>query len=124
MKKLYLFLVLLLTIGACQQGIDIQNFDEQAFKNDLSGCSGVRKNMKQRLFDITPQLKGLSQSQIKATLGKPDRQELAERNQKYFIYFVEPSLQCKESTKNQEPLTMYIRFSAVNLSTEVSFKNY
>lgn len=122
MKHLYLFLILIL--GSCQQGIDIHNFDEQAFKDDLNGCSGVRNNMKQRLFEITSSLKGLSQRQIRATLGKPDRQELAERNQKYFIYFVEPSSQCKEASTNQEPLTMYIRFSAIDRSTEISFQNY
>lgn len=124
MKYPYLFLTLLLTIGACQRGIDIQNFDEQAFKDDLNGCSGIRENMQQQLFENTSQLKGLSQSQIRATLGTPDRQELAERNQKYFIYFIEPSPQCNESTTNQEPLTMYIRFSAVDRATEISFKNY
>lgn len=124
MKNWCMFLLLITATGSCQQGIDIPNFEEKAFKEDLNGCSGVRKNMKQRLFEVTTQFKGLTQTQMKATLGKPDRQELAERNQKYFIYFVEPSPQCQDTATSQEPLTMYIRFSAVGRSTEISFRNY
>lgn len=124
MKYWHLLLLMMLLTISCKKGIDIPNFDEKAFQQDKKGCSGTRENMREELFNITSQLKGLSQEQIKATLGKPDQQELAERNQKYFVYFIEPSIDCPKNTSEEEPLTMFIRFSALNRSTEISFKNY
>lgn len=109
---------------SCQQGKDIPNFDEEAFQHDYQGCAGIRNKMKEQLFAITSELKGLTQTEMRNTLGKPDRQELASRNQKYFVYFIEPSADCSQDTVQQEPLTMYIRFSAVDRVTEVSFQNY
>ncbi len=100
------------------------DFDEEAFQNDSQGCAGIRMKMKEQLFAITSELKGLTQTEMRHTLGKPDRQELASRNQKYFVYFIDPSAECSQDTTQQEPLTMYVRFSAVDRSVEISFKNY
>lgn len=129
MKKYpYLLAFLVFSLTTCQQGIDIPGFDEEAFRQDANGCLGVRAEMKDKLFEITSQLKGLTQTEIQNTLGTPDQQDLADRNQKFFVYDIEPSPLCKQDTvevsSDKPPLTMYIRFSAIDLSTEVSFKNY
>jgi hypothetical protein len=110
-------------LGACQGPQDFENFDEEAFRDDPMGCEGVREAMKEEIFLLTDPLIGLSQRQVDATLGKPDRQELAARSQKYFVYFIEPAPSC-ESNSEEEPLTMYVRFNSVGQANEISFKNY
>lgn len=112
-------------IAACSpQPKDIPGFDEQAFASDANGCSGERMRQKQQLFDIASQLKGLSEDEIAATLGKPDRQDLADRSQQFFIYFIGPSPTCNNASGQQPPLTMFVRFSALGLATEINFQNY
>ena len=78
--------------------------------------------MKDALMQVDTVLKGLSQKQVQATLGKPDRHELAPRSQKYFVYYIDPAPECADG--NDKPFTLYIRFSALDRSTEISYQNY
>jgi hypothetical protein len=123
LTRILLGLTLSLLVCYCTPDpIDIPNFDETLFQADRKGCHGERAQMKEELMQIDTALKGLSQKQIQATLGKPDRHELAPRSQKYFVYYIDPGPDCPNGT--EEPLTMLIRFSALDRSTEVSFQNY
>lgn len=123
LSRTILFLSLASIISYCTPDpIDIPNFDETLFQADRRGCHGERAQMKEIITQIDTALKGLSQKQVQATLGKPDRHELASRSQKYFVYYIEPGPDCPNGT--EEPLTMLIRFSALDRSTEVSFQNY
>lgn len=107
----------------CQSTPDIPGFDEAAFRQDAGGCEGIRNEMKEQLFTIEEDLKGLGEQKVMQLLGKPDRHELASRGQKSFVYYIEPSPECTQ-TNTEKPLTMYIRFSALDAVTEVSFENY
>lgn len=123
LSRSILLLFLSLVTSYCQpKGKDIPGFDETLFRADRKGCHGERAQMRKIITQIDTALKGMSQKQIQATLGKPDRHELAPRSQKYFVYYIDPAPECGEST--EEPFTMLIRFSAMDRSTEVSFQNY
>ena len=104
------------------QSIDIPTIDEAAFRADRMGCQGERALMKEAFMQADSVLKGLSQTQIQATLGKPDRHELAPRSQKYFVYYIDPAPECDGGSDT--PFTLYIRFSALDRSTEISYQNY
>lgn len=112
-----------LSIG-CQTAIDIDGFDEEAFQSDPNGCLEIRAAMKDTLFVADTHFKGLTQEEIYATLGKPDRQELASRSQKYFVYYIDPAPNCKGDSAAPQPLTLYVRFSATNRASEVKYENY
>lgn len=112
----------LLTSFCTPEAKDIPDFDEVLFQADRMGCHGKRAQMRERITQIDTALKGMSQKQIQATLGKPDRHELAPRSQKYFVYYIDPAPDCPNGT--EEPFTLLIRFSALDRSTEVSFQNY
>lgn len=123
LTRTVLFLSISTFISYCTADpIDIPNFDETLFQADRKGCHGERAQMKEILTQIDTALKGLSQKQVQATLGKPDRHELAPRSQKYFVYYIDPAPECPNGT--EEPFTLFIRFSALDRSTEVSFQNY
>ena len=117
------FLLIAFSLSFCvPDGKDISGFDETLFRADRWGCHGKRAEMKEALMQIDTALKVMSQKQVLATLGKPDRHELAPRSQKYFVYYIEPGPDCPEG--GDEPFTMLIRFSALDRSTEVSYRNY
>jgi hypothetical protein len=122
-RKLLLFAALISLLFGCHTAVDIADFDEAAFRGDTNGCAGVRAAMKDALFAADRHLKGLTQEEIWATLGKPDRQELATRSQKYYVYYVDPAPACTgDSTRL--PLTLFVRFSAMNRASEVKYENY
>ncbi|MGB3587084.1 MAG: hypothetical protein WBA23_11120 [Tunicatimonas sp.] len=123
--SLLLFSLTLLISYCRPKAKDIPGFDETLFRADRMGCHGERAQMKEIITQIDTALKGMSQKQIQATLGKPDRHELAPRSQKYFVYYIDPAPDCAETIEStKEPFTMLIRFSAMDRSTEVSFQNY
>ncbi len=124
MAKFFLLLVtVLFSISACHTEVDIANFDEAAFRSDPNGCLGVRSAMKDTLFAADTHFKRLTQEEIYATLGKPDRQELATRSQKYFVYYIDPAPECQGDSTGS-PLTLFVRFSAMNRASEVKYENY
>ncbi|MGD1893037.1 MAG: hypothetical protein ACFB15_20930 [Cyclobacteriaceae bacterium] len=123
LSRMLLGLTLASLVCYCKpKAIDIPNFDETLFQADRMGCNGERAQMKEILTQIDTAFKGLSQKQVQATLGKPDRHELAPRSQKYFVYYIDPAPDCPNGI--EEPFTLLIRFSALARSTEVSFQNY
>ena len=123
-KVALLLLVLSTMMLGCQSSIDIEDFDEEAFQSDPNGCKGVRAAMKESLFAADAQFKSLTQEEIYTTLGKPDRQELATRSQKYFVYYVDPAPNCESDSLASLPMTLYVRFSATNRASEVKYENY
>lgn len=124
MAKFFLLLIAaLVSFSACRRAVDIDDFDEAAFRTDPNGCLGIRSAMKDTLFAADTHLKGLTQEEIYATLGKPDRQELATRSQKYFVYYIDPAPECRGDSSGS-PLTLFVRFSAMNRASEVKYENY
>jgi len=105
------FIVCIISCG--QKTVDLQDFDESAWQADKDGCDGARTKMRDTLIKVKSELKALNGDQIIAVLGKPNKTNLADRNQKYFIY----NISCP--TKTGEHSTLSIRFSAIGLSYEV-----
>ena len=56
-------------------------------------------------------------------LGKPDIHQLAGRNQKYYVYFLEKGPQCDDITQKLSALKMILRFNAVGLLSEITYQN-
>jgi outer membrane protein assembly factor BamE (lipoprotein component of BamABCDE complex) len=70
---------------------------------------------------IRRKLLGLAQDDVIDVLGRPDFQLLYKRNQKYYIYFIEPGIQCQGEKENSKARTVSIRFNAVGLASEIIF---
>lgn len=92
--------VILLGLSACTSAPDIKGFNFEAWRTDRNACQGTRDTMQANLERIRPQLKGISDRHLMQLLGKPDRNELDERNRKYITYFISAGSQCdpKSST--------------------------
>lgn len=109
-----------LLFGSCGKSLpELNGVDEQLWKDDKNGCAQQRSSMIASLKTEKDKLLALDEMQIVTLLGKPDRNELFTRNQKFYAYFLEPSQECKgDSFKTA--LKLVIRFNAMGLAKEVA----
>ncbi len=119
-RRLSLFLFVPL-LYACGLPADLDGFDDQVWKNDQNGCGGNRIPMKEVFISQKEKIKGLDEPQILRLLGKPDKQELYIRSQKFFVYYIEPGEPCQ--TDDTTPLTLTVRFNALGYTNEVFLEN-
>ena len=118
LRILLLFIVLLLATIGCNQSASVGNFDAESWKSDQNGCKEDRLKLYQSLLNNQDDLLGLNNRQIVKLLGMPERNELYQRNQKFFIYDLSPSSVCQTDYDGAR-LFLFIRFNAVGLSQEI-----
>ncbi len=98
----------------------LQKFNSELWIQDKNGCSGDRLGMKNQLLSLKHNMRGLKTGEIESYLGKPDAQELYDRSQRYYIYFLEPGPKCDDA--NDNPQALFVRFSAVGIANEFTIK--
>ncbi|MGW8123169.1 hypothetical protein ACV07N_10970 [Roseivirga echinicomitans] len=113
-----LFVFLLAT--GCLKRIEVGDFDTEKWIGDQNGCSSERVDMIDALNKIKPSLLGAYQKSIIKVLGKPEAEELYERSQTYFWYYIDPSPKCDQSIEN--PRKLMIRFTALGIANEINIK--
>jgi hypothetical protein len=113
-----LFFVVLLSCGKSLPTFD--NIDLEKWKEDKAGCLLVRKALIDQLDQQREKIKSLSESDVVELLGRPDKNELLKRNQKFFYYYLEPGSSCANG--NPEFKKLMIRFNAIGLAKEVSIE--
>jgi outer membrane protein assembly factor BamE (lipoprotein component of BamABCDE complex) len=117
-KNIFLLVILLASCGKPLP--EFKNIDLRAWKEDKNGCSRVREKMLTRLQEQKDKLKGLTEADIIQLIGRPDQNELYKRNQKFFHYYIEPSVKCDSLNKNPKQLS--IRFNAMERAKEVEIE--
>ncbi|MEL7001491.1 MAG: hypothetical protein AAFN93_02020 [Bacteroidota bacterium] len=119
MRNLIIALFIVCGLFSCGKTVELTGFDTNTWKEDPNGCKGDRLQMVNALKENTDKLKGLSQAEIAKLLGKPDRNELYKRNQKFFEYQIAPDPSC--NGQNSGPINYYlsIRFNATGLAKEL-----
>jgi hypothetical protein len=119
--KLALLFFSILLVSACTHQPDLSGFDAEAFKMDRGACAGKRGQQLAWLKAHKMNFKGVSSNNLDDLLGKPDIQQLADRNQEYYIYFLEPGVHCDR--KPSQAQSIAFRFSAMGLATEITFQS-
>ena len=112
--------ILLLFISCSSKKLD--GFCFEAWNTDKKGCNSTRLEQIEYIVNQQDKLLAISQNNMKKLLGKPDLHQLYSRNQKFFIYFLEPAESCENNQKL--PQVLEIRFNAMGLSTEVLVKRW
>lgn len=118
--RIILFLLAVLIFASCG-GEKLEGFDAEKWKTDDNGCNGQRISMKEIFEFQHEKILGLHENELKAMLGKPDKQELYVRSQKFFVYYLEPGPLCQKG--NEFPLTLHIRFNSLGFTNEVFLEN-
>ncbi|MFM1912449.1 MAG: hypothetical protein RIR51_287 [Bacteroidota bacterium] len=125
MKNLKIIISLLLIIGlsSCTKKPNLEGFDLKTFNSDPGACLGKRKETINWLKENKFNFQGTSSNDIADILGKPDIQQLADRNQEYYIYFLEKGPHCNDKTIKSNAYNIAFRFSAIGLVTEITFQH-
>ncbi len=116
-RCLFLFTILLSLLAACSKPLpNLEKIDLEKWKEDKWGCSRNRLATLPELASQKEKLKGLSQDDIVNLLGRPDKNELYKRNQKFFYYYLTPGANCGRDTITQR---LSLRFNAMGFAKEV-----
>ena len=107
----------ILLLSGCSNDISV-SFDSESWKSDTYGCKEKRIKLYKEIIGYQNEILGITNNQIIRILGKPERNELYRRNQKFFIYHISPASKCSYAY-NGEALFLFVRFNAVGLSQEV-----
>ncbi|GJM30454.1 MAG: hypothetical protein DHS20C17_30890 [Cyclobacteriaceae bacterium] len=107
---------------SCQSQPHIESFDAIGWQSDTNGCQGFRLDQLEVLMDDQQELLGWNEPALTGYLGSPDYRELYVRNQKFLIYYLEPTWECG-SVGKENPLRMYVRIDALGQSKEISLRN-
>lgn len=110
-------------MSACTKSNKNLGFNTEEWKGDKLACNGVRSKTIEQFVQAEEQLMGLNQRELFETLGKPDKQELHSRGQKFFTYFLQPGGQCPGHNGKQGRAAR-IRLSALNIVNEISYDNF
>lgn len=106
MKKLF-GLAILLT--ACYSQPVIENFDKSKWVQSIENCDGYRDQAVDELLKQQDKLLGKNQNEMINLLGKPLKNELYNRNQKFLYY----RLDCKDEKQ------LMIVFDALGRTNEL-----
>ena len=121
MQKLVWLSIVFLLIQSCNKPLPaLENIDIEKWKEDKSGCLMIRQSFIEQLNSQREKIKSLSESEVVELLGRPDKNELLKRNQKFFYYYLEPGGACGK--ENVEFKKLMIRFNAIGLAKEVSIE--
>ena len=120
-KQRLSYFVIALTFVSCGKSLpELQNIDLTAWQNDKHACADYRSKNIELIRNQKEKLLALKESQIISLLGRPDRNELYKRNQKFFFYDLEAGPAC--DTLSKEGLRLSIRFNAMGLAKEVAIE--
>jgi len=121
MFRLYSILFFILFITSCGKSLpELESLDLNAWKNDKNACGEYRASTILEIQRQKEKLLALKESQIIELLGRPDRNELLKRNQKFFYYYLKPSPDCLNASTESKRLA--IRFNAMGLAKEVAIE--
>ena len=116
-RLLRILLIGFLLIQCSRPVPSIENIDLKKWKEDRNACSSYRSSVAHEIQSQKEKLLALDEKQIVGLLGKPDRNELYKRNQKFYYYYITPSPDCAVTGSRSSRLA--IRFNAMGLAKEV-----
>jgi hypothetical protein len=120
---LFILIAHFLIMASCSGPENVPGFNNSRFKNDPDGCEGERMQMLDDILSAKNNLLGRNRFDLEKVIGKPDREELYEKGQRYYIYLLEPGPACDGTLNVEMPIMLYVRLSALDQVTEVSVKN-
>jgi len=120
LKKFSFLFSLIVLLGCTNPLPTLTSFEKEKWEEDKHGCFGDRELILPNLISQKEKLLTLTEGQIMKLLGKPDKIQLYQRNQKFFMYSIN-SIECDESDRSLRELI--IRFSAMGRSQEITIES-
>ncbi|RYF70232.1 MAG: hypothetical protein EOO39_16110 [Cytophagaceae bacterium] len=115
---------LVILMFACAGPDKLGTLDLKAWRNDRGGCNGVRQTLMANFMTVRDQFKGLHVNDLGKMLGRPDVNEITDRNGKVYVYYVEKGPHCSDNTGAKSGAkSVALRVSSIGLVTEVTTQN-
>jgi hypothetical protein len=106
--------------SACSSKVDLNNVNLENWKEDRDGCIGLRQQELEAFRVVKNDLLGKDNQSIIKTFGRPDKVELTDRSQSFFIYFIDPAPSCTNFDADAEqPMKVMLRMNAYSRVSEV-----
>lgn len=121
-RKITPYIVGCLLLAGCSTPENLQGFDSEAWKNDRKGCSGERTKLINDLDSLRKEFYGKKEFIVRRLLGKPDKEELLERSQRIYSYYIEPGVHCTDSKGNSEANMVEVRINSLAKVSEITYK--
>ncbi len=119
MRDCIFSLILLVILSACGRELPmLDNLDLEQWEKDKNACGTYRNDNIETLLAQKEKLLALKEMQIVNLIGRPDRNELYKRNQKFFYYYLKPAPECS-NYKADNTTRLAIRFNAMGLAKEI-----
>lgn len=99
--------------------LEIPGLDSAAFRSDRGGCNGNRERQTDLLKEYKDRFLGISENEIFAAIGRYDYQVLDRKNEKVFVYYLEPGPQCEQMQSPTQAESLVLYLNAVKLVKEV-----
>jgi len=110
----------ILIMTSCSTKVEVKGVNLDNWKKDRNGCLGLRMQELENFREVKNDLLGKDNQALIKTFGRPDKVELADRSQTFFIYFMEPGPDCGKEEQLEEPLKVIFRLNAISRVSEVT----
>jgi len=115
--------IVLTGIFACSSAPEkLGSLDLKKWRSDRGGCNNVRAGLAKDFKTIEAELKGKFADGIGELLGRPDIQQLGDRNQKFYVYFLSKGPQCDNIQSKSTAPKVILKFNAVGLLSEITYQ--
>ncbi|MCX2741491.1 hypothetical protein [Pontibacter anaerobius] len=112
----------LLLLAACTTPDSLKDFDSTTWKNDRFGCDNQRAELVDDFELIRKEMYGKKEYVVRNVLGKPDSEELMERSQRIYFYYIEPGAQCQDRrTRMSEANRVQVRINSLGKVSEITY---
>lgn len=113
------FLLIMLLLAGCNRELPtLDAINAEQWKMDRNACGSYRTSAAASITSQKDKLLALKEMQVVELLGRPDRNELYRRNQKFYYYYLQPAPECANYNP-QKSTRLAIRFNAMGLAKEV-----
>ncbi len=120
---LVLSLLVLLLVGCYSTPDTFGKLNVAKWRSDRGGCNGVRATLVKDLDASRQEFKGVHVNDLGGILGRPDVNMIADRNQKFYIYFLEKGIHCDDPKQQSRARSVAFRVGAIGLVTEITYQN-
>lgn len=121
MKKMIFLLVPILISCDSVKSPD-WSIEMDKWKKDKNACDSYREQNISVIIESKDYFLNWPERKIIKLFGRPDRHRLSKRNQKFYVYFLEPGKQC-DPTDTQFGRYVQFRFDATGYVNEIELRN-
>lgn len=120
MNKWCLILIFLGVCACSKKEVVIDDINLEKWKSDKFGCLGYRNNTIDIFQKSKDKLLKMSEVDIMAAFGKPDKAELIEKSQKIYAYYLNGNSNCS-NYNNSDSLSriLHIRFNSTGYANSL-----